>query len=78
MFQLRVLPELAWKRALGPRWDKRLQRTEGIPADDVHTSITLTQDALAGLNMYRANLLPRLSHRPQPSPRPHRCSSWCR
>ncbi|MBA3745429.1 alpha/beta fold hydrolase [Sporichthya sp.] len=68
LFQLPVLPELAWKRALGPRWDKRLQRTEGIPADEVHTAITLTQDALAGLNMYRANMFPRLSHRPQAKP----------
>lgn len=63
MFQLPVLPELAWKRALGPRWDKRLERTEGIPAESVRTSITLTQDALAGLNMYRANMLPRLGQK---------------
>jgi pimeloyl-ACP methyl ester carboxylesterase len=68
MFQLPVLPELAWKRALGPRWDKRMERTEGIPAEEVHTSITLTQDALAGLNMYRANMLNRLSRKPQPRP----------
>jgi pimeloyl-ACP methyl ester carboxylesterase len=68
MFQLPVLPELAWKRALGPRWDKRMERTEGIPAEEVHTSITLTEDALAGLNMYRANMLTRLSRKPQARP----------
>jgi pimeloyl-ACP methyl ester carboxylesterase len=60
MFQVPMLPEIAWKRALGPRWDKRLQRTEGIPAEEIHTSTTVTQDAVAGLNMYRQNMMTRL------------------
>lgn len=68
MFQVPVLPELAWKRALGPRWDKRLQRTEGLGPNETHVSITLTEDALAGLNMYRANMLPRLSRKPHARP----------
>jgi pimeloyl-ACP methyl ester carboxylesterase len=67
MFSLPVLPELVWRHAMGPRWDKRLERTEGITAADAHTAPSLTEDAVAGLNMYRANMFTRV-RRPQQRP----------
>lgn len=61
LFQVPGIAETAWKRVLGPRWDERMQRTEGIAPDRSHVSPTLTEDALAGLNMYRANMWSRLA-----------------
>lgn len=61
LFSLPVVPEIVWRRAMGPRWDDRLQRTEGISKEDAHTAPTLTEDAIAGLNMYRANMFSRIT-----------------
>lgn len=56
-FHLPVLPALAW-RAAAPLWPRYLRMTDGIP--DAERSPTLTRDAINGMNLYRANVLPRL------------------
>jgi pimeloyl-ACP methyl ester carboxylesterase len=57
-FQVPVVPELVWTRALAGRWGRRLRRAEGVAASG-HPAPTLRQDAVAGLNLYRANMLGR-------------------
>lgn len=71
LFQVPGVAETAWRRILGPGWNERMHRTEGIAPGHSHVGPTLTEDALAGLNMYRANMPSRLA-RPgrQPAARP--------
>lgn len=67
-FQVPGVAEVAWRRRLGPGWDRRLERTEGIAGAECPTADTLTEDAVAGLNIYRANVWPALRHRRTPRP----------
>jgi pimeloyl-ACP methyl ester carboxylesterase len=55
-FQLPLLAPTAW-RALGRFWPQMLKRTENI---DAERSPTQTRDGIYGINLYRANFLPRL------------------
>jgi NAD(P)-dependent dehydrogenase (short-subunit alcohol dehydrogenase family)/pimeloyl-ACP methyl ester carboxylesterase len=64
-FQLPVLPELAWRSGLGRSWG-RILRAGGIEPRPGHPADTITQDAVNGLSLYRANM-PRRMARPQPS-----------
>ena len=56
-FHVPVLPALTW-RALAPMWPRYLSSTEGV--EDAPVAATLAADAVNGMNLYRANLLPRL------------------
>jgi pimeloyl-ACP methyl ester carboxylesterase len=58
-FQVPVVPELVWTHRLADRWGRRLRRAEGVPVGDGHPAPTLRRDAVAGLNLYRANMLGR-------------------
>lgn len=64
LFQLPLLPELAWRHVLGRHWPAFLARSEGIR---VSPKATQTADGQHGLALYRANLLPKLL---RPNPRP--------
>jgi NAD(P)-dependent dehydrogenase (short-subunit alcohol dehydrogenase family)/pimeloyl-ACP methyl ester carboxylesterase len=64
-FQLPVLPELAWRGGLGRRWGKLLAAS-GIPPRPGHPADTITQDAVNGISLYRANMANRMA-RPYPS-----------
>ncbi len=64
-FQLPGLPELAWRRRLGRQWGEMLA-AGGISPRPGHPADTITQDAVNGLSLYRANM-PRRMTRPQPS-----------
>lgn len=55
-FQLPLFAPTVW-RALGPFWPQVLKRTENI---DAERSATQTKDGIFGINLYRANFLPRL------------------
>lgn len=53
-FQAPVLPELVWRHGLAERWGRLLERSEGVTAG-THPAPTLADDAVAGVNLYRAN-----------------------
>jgi pimeloyl-ACP methyl ester carboxylesterase len=55
-FRLPLFAPAVW-RALGPFWPQVLKRTENIEAE---RSPTQTKDGIFGINLYRANFLPRL------------------
>lgn len=54
-FQLPLLPELAWRYGIGAKILARSER-----ALHPHFAPSLKQDAIAGLGLYRANMLQRL------------------
>jgi NAD(P)-dependent dehydrogenase (short-subunit alcohol dehydrogenase family)/pimeloyl-ACP methyl ester carboxylesterase len=64
-FQLPMLPELAWRGGLGRRWGKMLAAS-GITPRPGHPADTITQDAVNGISLYRANMANRMT-RPHPS-----------
>ena len=65
LFQLPRLPELAWRRVLGRRWAAMLAGA-GISPRPGHPADTITQDAVNGLALYRANTARRMA-RPRPA-----------
>ena len=62
MFQLPGLAPTAWTLALGRHWSSLMKRLEGT---EVEASPTQLRDGRNGVNLYRANVLPRLL-KPQP------------
>jgi pimeloyl-ACP methyl ester carboxylesterase len=64
-FHLPLLAGLTWRWWLGGRWAALLRRTEGVEPRPGHPQPTLVADAVRGLALYRANMLPRLL-RPEP------------
>ncbi|MET9219091.1 SDR family oxidoreductase [Streptomyces sp. NPDC003300] len=54
-----VLPELAWRGALGKQWPKLLSRAEKLPSDGYPTA-SLPEDAAHGAWLYRDNVRRRL------------------
>jgi pimeloyl-ACP methyl ester carboxylesterase len=56
-FHLPVLPAAAWRLGLARRWAAVLFDTEAIR---VRPAATLPDDAVHGLQLYRANMLPRM------------------
>ena len=59
-FHVPVLPELGW-RALHPLIGAQVARREGFPRDTRWGS-ELGRDGAQGLQLYRANVIPRLRH----------------
>jgi pimeloyl-ACP methyl ester carboxylesterase len=59
-FHVPVIPALVWRFGLAARWPAVLARTEGLPPRDGHPAPTLAPDAVRGMALYRANMLPRL------------------
>lgn len=57
MFQLPWLAPTLWQNGLGKAWPKVLENLEGIDAD---INPTQTRDGALGVNLYRANMFPRL------------------
>jgi NAD(P)-dependent dehydrogenase (short-subunit alcohol dehydrogenase family)/pimeloyl-ACP methyl ester carboxylesterase len=64
-FRLPGLPELVWRGVLGRRWGAMLAAA-GISPRPGHPAGTLTQDAVNGIALYRANM-PRRMRRPEPA-----------
>ncbi|MFD0331552.1 SDR family oxidoreductase [Streptacidiphilus monticola] len=64
-FHLPLLPPLLWRTALAKSWPALLEAVEGVPRGEA--SPTLPTDAVRGMLLYRANMLPRLS-RPRQRP----------
>ena len=57
-FHLPVLPALLWRTVIARNWAKMLWRTEGIEHD--RPTRVLAKDGVLGMELYRANMLPRL------------------
>ncbi|GLZ39866.1 SDR family oxidoreductase [Actinokineospora sp. NBRC 105648] len=65
LFHIPVLPGLAWRTVIGPRWGEILRRVEGVTG---HVPApTIGADAARGVQLYRANMFNRIS-RPRPRP----------
>lgn len=58
MFQLPLLAPLAWKAGLGRLWPQYLETREGVR--EPHPNPTQTEDGATGVELYRANFLPKL------------------
>jgi pimeloyl-ACP methyl ester carboxylesterase len=69
VFQLPLVAPLAWRLFLARQWPAVLRRAEGAAPRDGHPQPTLTEDAVAGIGLYRANMRARIRH---PRPRPAR------
>ncbi|MGW0699127.1 SDR family oxidoreductase [Streptomyces sp. NPDC002867] len=59
-FHLPVLAPAAWRHGLADRWGTVLRLAEAVTPRPGHPQPTLTGDAVRGINLYRANMLPRL------------------
>ncbi len=59
VFHLPLLPALMWRTVLGPQWPRWMRLMEGVRVD-AHP--TQASDGVHGMNLYRANMLPRLLH----------------
>ncbi|MHA6759164.1 alpha/beta fold hydrolase [Streptacidiphilus sp. PAMC 29251] len=59
-FHVPVLAPAAWRYVLARRWGALLQRIEAVPPRPGHPQATLAEDAVHGIKLYRANMLPRL------------------
>lgn len=65
-FQLPLVAPLAWRLFLARRWPAILRRgAGGVALRDGHPQPTLAEDAVAGINLYRANMRIRVRH-PRP------------
>lgn len=63
LFQLPIIPEAVWRLGLDKQWPILLQKREGVK--DACFSGLQKDDGRFGVQLYRANFLPRLL-RPQP------------
>jgi pimeloyl-ACP methyl ester carboxylesterase len=61
LFQVPVISPLTWRLWLARAWPQLLRRVEGVTPREGHPADTLADDAVAGINLYRANILPRLT-----------------
>jgi len=57
VFHIPLLPGLLWRTVLGPQWPRWMRLLEGARVD-AHP--TQAADGAQGVNLYRANMLPRL------------------
>lgn len=60
-FSLPLVPELAWRNAIGRRFDRILRRGEGAPTSEEWPAATVGEDGALGVNLYRANIGERLA-----------------
>ena len=62
-FHLPVVPELMTRNQRATAlWASRLHRVERVPTDEEWPASTFGADFAHGVNLYRANMLPRLRH----------------
>jgi NAD(P)-dependent dehydrogenase (short-subunit alcohol dehydrogenase family)/pimeloyl-ACP methyl ester carboxylesterase len=60
VFHLPLVAPLAWRTFLGRGFGPAMRRIEGVPADPTYPAATLPLDGARGVQLYRANFLPRL------------------
>jgi NAD(P)-dependent dehydrogenase (short-subunit alcohol dehydrogenase family)/pimeloyl-ACP methyl ester carboxylesterase len=62
VFHIPMLAPAAWRLVPAKRWTQILEITEGVQPRPGHPAATLGTDAVRGISLYRANMIPRLSH----------------
>lgn len=62
VFHVPLLAPAAWRFGLAGQWGSILRRAEGITPRPGHPQQTLAGDAVRGINLYRANMGPRVGH----------------
>jgi NAD(P)-dependent dehydrogenase (short-subunit alcohol dehydrogenase family)/pimeloyl-ACP methyl ester carboxylesterase len=62
VFHIPMLAPAAWRLVLAKRWTRILALTEGVQPRPGHPATTLRADAVRGISLYRANMIPRLTH----------------
>ncbi|WP_151771457.1 alpha/beta fold hydrolase [Streptomyces abyssomicinicus] len=67
VFHLPVVAPAAWRLGLARAWGTVLRVSEGVAPRPGHPHTTIASDAVRGILLYRANMLPRLL-RPRPRP----------
>ncbi|MFD7735652.1 SDR family oxidoreductase [Kitasatospora phosalacinea] len=60
LFQLPVLAPAAWKLGLARLWPRVLRDLEAVRPRPGHPQATLAKDAVHGIELYRANMRPRV------------------
>lgn len=58
-FHLPVMAPAVWRFGLARRWGSVLRRIEAVPPRDGHPQATIKDDAIRGIQLYRANMGPR-------------------
>ncbi|GAA0939766.1 SDR family oxidoreductase [Actinocorallia libanotica] len=59
-FHLPAIAPATWRHGLAARWGTVLRVVEGVSPRPGHPQPTLADDAVRGIDLYRANMLPRL------------------
>jgi pimeloyl-ACP methyl ester carboxylesterase len=59
-FHLPIVAPALWRHGLADRWPTVLRVAEGVRPRPGHPQPTLVADAVNGINLYRANMLPHL------------------
>ncbi|WP_255948150.1 SDR family oxidoreductase [Streptomyces odontomachi] len=67
LFHVPVVAPAVWRLGLARNWGTLLRVREGVRPRPGHPHTTLAADAVRGIRLYRANMLPRLR---KPRPRP--------
>ncbi len=62
VFQLPFLAPATWRFGLARAWPRVLRDLESVTPRPDHPQLTLRQDAVRGIELYRANMRPRLRH----------------
>lgn len=63
VFHVPVLAPAVWRFGLAGQWGNLLHRAEGVAPRPGHPQDTLRGDAVRGINLYRANMGPRVARR---------------
>ena len=61
-FQLPAVAPFAWRHGLARRWPAMLARGEDVTVRPGFPAATLADDAVRGINLYRANMRARMRH----------------
>ena len=59
LFHLPAVPEFTWRHLLAPQWPTLMRWLEGVR---IQPRPTQGEDGAHGVNLYRANVFPRLKH----------------
>lgn len=61
LFQMPLIAPLGWRLGVGKTFPSVIERMEGLAHDDRYPGPTLARDGARGVQLYRANFIPRLA-----------------